>query len=354
MNISHPSVDLQEKRSDVANRDTPLIRNQWYVACLAAEVTRTPLRRTILEQDIVLYRKQDGEAVALQNRCAHRSYPLHLGGLNEDRIVCGYHGFEYDPEGRCQLIPALGVSRPAIRVQRYPTREIGPFIWIWTGDADASNTDRLVEQPWFEGSAWRYRSGYYYMKANYLGMKENVRDLSHLPFVHSFARGQTHLLKERCEVDVLPDRVCTRMSMENFPVGRTENDIMQFEGPVTEYSHGTSRTPAMEYAKVTHTDSSAPPKIATRYIVHCTTPETSTTTHYYWAISRDFGLTSTELDKEIDAIASTAFREDIDTLEEIERLIERDNRPDFREKIVSTDAGGIQAMRLLARMAAED
>ena len=51
---------------------------------------------------------------------------------------------------------------------------------------------------------------------------------------------------------------CAKMGIPNL-----ENDIMQFEGPVTEYSHGTSRTPAMEYAKVTHTDSSAPPKIAT-------------------------------------------------------------------------------------------
>lgn len=351
---SNPTSELPEKRADVASRDTPLIRNQWYVACMAAEVTRKPFRRTILEQDIVFYRKENGEPVALQNRCAHRSYPLHLGELDGDRIVCGYHGFQYGSDGRCALVPALGGARSAIRVQSYPVREIGPFLWIWTGDPNAVDESKLIDQPWMTGPDWRPQVGYIYMKANYLGLKENVLDLTHFPFVHSFAKGQLHLLEQTASVEVLPDRVLSTHSMADFPAPPTVRKIMQFEGPVEEYVRSVSCTPAMEYSRVTHTDVSDPPKVATRYIIHCTTPENSGATHYHWAISRDYGLDSEELDRETEQIAGTAFKEDAVALEEIERLMERDKRPGFREKIVSTDAGGIQSMRLIARMAAAE
>lgn len=343
-----------EKRSDIAGRDTPLIRNCWYVACLAEEMTRKPMRRTILEQDILLYRKEDGTPVALQNRCAHRSYPLHLGALNGDRIVCGYHGFEYGPDGRCAHVPALGTARSAIRVQPYPTREIGPFIWIWTGDPDRVDHDKLVEQPWFAESGWRCKAGYHHMRANYLGLHENLADLTHFPFLHSFAKGQVHLARQQVEREVRPDQVCSIVRIENIPIQPAQQEAVQFEGPVTQVTYGISATPALAYGKVCETDSSDPPKTATRYLVHCTTPETPTSTHYYWAVSRNFGLDSKELDGESMALGAFIFKEDVDALEAIERLVESDKRPGFREKIVMSDATGIEVMRMFARLAATE
>jgi phenylpropionate dioxygenase-like ring-hydroxylating dioxygenase large terminal subunit len=41
------------------------LRNSWYVAAWDREVTRTPLARTLLDEPVVLYRKEDGTAVAL-------------------------------------------------------------------------------------------------------------------------------------------------------------------------------------------------------------------------------------------------------------------------------------------------
>lgn len=87
--------------SDVAGPETPLIKNAWYVAGLASEFSRTPMCRTILEQEILFYRTEGGSAVALQNRCAHRGFPLNRGALNGDCVVCGYHGMAYGPDGDC-------------------------------------------------------------------------------------------------------------------------------------------------------------------------------------------------------------------------------------------------------------
>lgn len=44
-----------------ADRDTPLIRNCWYVAALAGEVGRTMTSRTILETRVLLFRTLAGD-----------------------------------------------------------------------------------------------------------------------------------------------------------------------------------------------------------------------------------------------------------------------------------------------------
>ena len=42
----------------------------------------------------------------MEDRCVHRAYPLSAGRLEGDRVVCGYHGFTYDPDGRCVEVPS--------------------------------------------------------------------------------------------------------------------------------------------------------------------------------------------------------------------------------------------------------
>lgn len=76
-------------QSALADETTPLLRNAWYVAALADEVTRQPLARRLLGVPVMLYRQLDGTPVALEDRCAHRSFPLSRGSIDGDTVVCG-------------------------------------------------------------------------------------------------------------------------------------------------------------------------------------------------------------------------------------------------------------------------
>src|SRR5438093_7561813 len=98
-------------------------RNCWYVAATSDEVGRTPLGRRLLDRDVVLYRLKSGAPVALADRCAHRAMPLSTGRLDGDRIVCGYHGFTYDPTGQCVCIPSQPNVPAGTSVGAYPVRE---------------------------------------------------------------------------------------------------------------------------------------------------------------------------------------------------------------------------------------
>ena len=57
------------------------LRNCWYVAAWAEEVTRAPLARIFLGLPVMLYRTEQGEAVALEDRCCHRNLPLSMTEL---------------------------------------------------------------------------------------------------------------------------------------------------------------------------------------------------------------------------------------------------------------------------------
>jgi vanillate O-demethylase monooxygenase subunit len=53
------------------------LRNFWYVAAADHEVSRTPMRRVFLGEPVVLYRKEDGTPVALEDRCPSPSPLVH-------------------------------------------------------------------------------------------------------------------------------------------------------------------------------------------------------------------------------------------------------------------------------------
>ena len=66
------------------------LRNAWYVAAWSDGVGDGQLvPRTIMDEPIVLYRKADGAVAAIEDRCAHRFAPLHMGKIvGGDRIQC--------------------------------------------------------------------------------------------------------------------------------------------------------------------------------------------------------------------------------------------------------------------------
>ena len=48
----------------------------WWVAATSAELNDKPLQRWMLDRPVVLFRGQDGQPIALDDRCPHRWAPL--------------------------------------------------------------------------------------------------------------------------------------------------------------------------------------------------------------------------------------------------------------------------------------
>lgn len=116
-----------------------LIKNAWYPILDSHSLKRHGIKHRLnrFQIPMVLWRTRDGEIACLEDRCAHKAAPLGLGKISDDCIVCPYHGLEFNPQGECVHVPALGRFVPPpgnLRVRKFSVREAYGFLWMWWGD----------------------------------------------------------------------------------------------------------------------------------------------------------------------------------------------------------------------------
>ena len=112
--------------------------NAWYAAGWRSDVGESLTPRVICELAMVLFRRRDGGVSALEDVCKHRLVPLSLGRLENDQIICGYHGMTYAASGECVKMPGSANVAPsrASCVRAFRAVERHNLIWVWPGDAD--------------------------------------------------------------------------------------------------------------------------------------------------------------------------------------------------------------------------
>jgi phenylpropionate dioxygenase-like ring-hydroxylating dioxygenase large terminal subunit len=113
-----------------AESDWDALAPFWYPIAFSQDVQDQPISATLLDQRLVIWRTSSGVSVA-NDICLHRGIPLSMGHLNDDHLVCKYHGFHYSTDGRCVLIPAdPDASIPAkLCLTTYPAKEAYGLIW---------------------------------------------------------------------------------------------------------------------------------------------------------------------------------------------------------------------------------
>lgn len=336
-----------------ADRDTPFVRNCWYVAGWSDEIGRTLSHRWMLDQDVLLYRTEAGTAVALQNRCAHRSFPLDQGRLEGDTVVCMYHGMAYGPDGACRRVPAD--DREAVRrmatLRRYPVAERAPLVWVWMGDPDRADEMLVPPTPWLADSAWSHGRGYAHIAANYLGLHENLLDTTHFSFLHAGNVG-TPAYAEAPYTTELADTTAriSRTLMSGVLPALYDGPMGIVGEAVDRHTDSWFVSPGwhVAHAAVTRTGEERPYRTE---ILHGITPASRGTTHYWWAIARDYAVGDATVTRYMEDAIVEAFEEDRVALEAIEALAVREDRPGFREISVAPDRAGLHMRRIVAGLA---
>ena len=120
--------------------------DHWYVACLSSELRRRPLARTLLGTPVALFRDGAGRPAAVLDRCPHRNVPLSLGRRRDGLLQCRYHGWSFDPSGRCRAVPGLCGEDPDRRsraVTAFPAVDRDGFVWVFVArDGDTAPEPR--------------------------------------------------------------------------------------------------------------------------------------------------------------------------------------------------------------------
>jgi phenylpropionate dioxygenase-like ring-hydroxylating dioxygenase large terminal subunit len=158
--------------------------DHWYPLAWSDELRagRT-LGRRFADLPIVLYRGASGRVFALEDRCAHRQVPLHLGVVSGEGLKCHYHGWAYDCSGKCVDVPYLGKERRPNGVKSYPAREVDGLILVFPGDptlADARIPTTLGSS---QRRDYKTRRLNREVACHYTFMHENLFDMNH-QFMH--------------------------------------------------------------------------------------------------------------------------------------------------------------------------
>ena len=166
------------------------LKNCWYVAAWDYElIDGKLLPRTLLGENVLLYRGDSGEVIALNDRCPHRGALLSQGRREGDSVRCMYHGIKYDQTGRCVQIPGQDMIPPKLRVRKYPIVESGHLIWIWMGEAARADRALIPVYAPLHDPKWKGLPAYLHYDANYLLIVDNLSDFAHLAFVHTHTLG---------------------------------------------------------------------------------------------------------------------------------------------------------------------
>jgi vanillate O-demethylase monooxygenase subunit len=142
-----------------------------------------PVGARLLGEDLAVVRLGDDVAV-FQDLCIHRGTPLSMGWVEDERIVCAYHGWEYDRSGACVRIPSLpeGRSIPTkARAVTYPSAVAYGLVWACLDEPAGP----LPEFPEFDADGFTSRwVGPWPYSANAARVTENSMDYTHFPWVH--------------------------------------------------------------------------------------------------------------------------------------------------------------------------
>jgi phenylpropionate dioxygenase-like ring-hydroxylating dioxygenase large terminal subunit len=356
MTATAPSTTARPAAADAPPpRSFPM--EQWWVAALGDEVGRTMIQRWICGAPVVLYRTGAGDPVALDDRCVHRSFPLHKSRLEGDEIVCGYHGYTYGTDGRCTRLPATDRVPPRARVRSYPVVERGPFVWVWTGPVEDADPALVPETPGLEGEGWTHVHGYYNIRAPWLDLHENLLDLTHFTYLHAGNVGTPEWAAVPLESSVEGDVLKVSRVLRASPPPAIYAKPMGVEGHLVDrWSVSEIPTPAVHVAHARIVDNE-PVGDRTDYnlkIIHAITPEGEVGLHQFWAIARDFSIDDQSVTDHLNTGTIKAFTEDVEALEAIQELIERDERTDHFQFSSPSDKPGLTLRKLVAGLVARE
>jgi phenylpropionate dioxygenase-like ring-hydroxylating dioxygenase large terminal subunit len=146
----------------------------------------------ILDERIVLYRRTNGDPVALEDACVHRKLPLSMGHIRGDQVECGYHGLTFNAAGECVRIPCMDRIPQGARVHSYPVVSRYGLLWIWMGRPELADRSTIFPvQHWGDPTWGVTRGDAMTVNCNYLYMTDNLLDPSHVAWVHPGSFGNT-------------------------------------------------------------------------------------------------------------------------------------------------------------------
>src|SRR4051812_36106728 len=172
-----------------------LLRRYWQPVAIASELTAAAPKQRVkmLDEDLLVFRDEQGDYGCVAEHCAHRGCSLYYGWVEDRGIRCPYHGWKYrTTDGQCleqPFEPVGSTYKDRIQQRAYPVQQLAGLLFVYMGPAPAPllpRWDVLVR----EDGARRIqiRSD---LHCNWLQAEENTADTVHTFYLHG------HMMKTK-------------------------------------------------------------------------------------------------------------------------------------------------------------
>lgn len=338
------------------------LKNVWYVAAWDSEVKSGELfKRTLLNQPVLFFRDGGGKVSALQDRCPHRFAPLSMGKHCGDSVQCPYHGLEFDGSGSCTRNPHGDGSIPkAARVMAYPVVEKYSVVWIWMGDPQRADEALIPDFSCMDPEQFYVAKRYLHARANYVLEADNIMDLSHIQYLHPSTLGSDSVSQATSSTEqqgstiwsyrmthgeILPEFLYQAFGIESGTVVDRWIDV-RWDAPANMLLFAGAVAAGLDRSQGQQT-----------LLPHLFTPETETTTHYWFAfpMPRAMGEVGEHIAEQQVSGLEVPFRtEDLPMLEAQQRMMGDAEFWDLKPVLLVGDAGAVRARRVLDKLIAEE
>lgn len=175
------------ERDDIAL--LPPFPEGWYFIASRRSIHKAGLfQKTWMGEEIIAWCGGEGRVCVAEATCAHLGAhlgPAAGGRVRNGRLVCPFHGFEYDATGQCVATPFAAAPESA-RLRVFETREVLGMVFAWWGHEGRPPQWSLPEDPATD-SGWSEPG---FRSVRFPGhpqeTTENSVDIAHLRYVHDY------------------------------------------------------------------------------------------------------------------------------------------------------------------------
>lgn len=241
----------------------------WHIVALSQELSKGDVKALhYFNEDLVLFRGDNGEAVILDAYCPHLG--AHLAGTGSrvvgDTIRCPFHGWQFDCSGSCTAIPYANKipDRAKNALKSWPVVEKNGFIALWYDREGGTPNWQLPDIPEWNLPGWGdWRFNRTVIRSHGREIIENIVDAGHFPSVHGGYPLQFDNIftpysvsqESRIQSDIELDMIQPRGIDFDINAARRERGldaegwgVATYHGPSVMYYYTTSKSPEMSYA----------------------------------------------------------------------------------------------------------
>jgi len=163
----------------------PAVPDGWFAVMASEDLASGQVTAlSCLERELVAFRDADGTPRVFDAHCPHLGAHLGFGGqVCDDGIVCPFHGWRFDGDGRLVEAPRLERA-PRAATHAWEVGERNGRIFVWH-HAHGEAPEYEIPTYRADGSEWTpWRTRSYQVRTHVQELTENIIDRSHFYQVH--------------------------------------------------------------------------------------------------------------------------------------------------------------------------